>query len=141
MKKKLKELAEWVGGKVVGDGEVEILGVASIEEAKTGEITFIANPKYLSKLAQTKASAVIVSTEIPQAEKPLLCVANPHLAFAKDPQPLFLSSVPTQRGRSQRLGQPHGPVGQRPHDLSLCLYRRSLPDRGSGHPLSRGLCR
>ncbi len=66
MKKKLKELAEWVGGKVIGDGEVEILGVASIDEAKTGEITFIANPKYLSKLIQTKASAIIVSQRSPR---------------------------------------------------------------------------
>jgi UDP-3-O-[3-hydroxymyristoyl] glucosamine N-acyltransferase len=83
MKKKLRELAELVGGKVIGDGEVEILGVASIDEAKAGEITFIANPKYLSNLARTKASAVIVSPEVTQAEKPLLCVANPHLAFTK----------------------------------------------------------
>jgi len=83
MKKRLKELAELVGGKVVGDGEVEILGIASIDEAKTGEITFIASPKYLSKLIQTKASAIIVSPEVTQAEKPLLCVTNPHLAFTK----------------------------------------------------------
>jgi len=83
MKKTLKELAEWLGGKVVGDGDVEISGVASIDEANPGEITFIANPKYLPKLAQTKASAVIVSPEVTQAEKPLLCVPNPYLAFAK----------------------------------------------------------
>ncbi len=83
MKKKLKELAEWLGGKVIGDGEVEISGIASIDEAKSGEITFIASPKYLPKLAQTKASAVIVSPEITQADKPLLCVPNPYLAFAK----------------------------------------------------------
>ncbi len=48
MKKKLRELAEWVGGTVVGDGDVEISGVAAIEEAQHGEITFIANPKYVS---------------------------------------------------------------------------------------------
>src|SRR5512136_2887895 len=36
MKKKLKELETWVGSKVIGDGEVEILGVASIDEAKNG---------------------------------------------------------------------------------------------------------
>ncbi len=83
MKKKLKELAEWLGGKVVGDGDVEISGVASIDEANPGEITFIANPKYLPKLAQTKASAVIVSPQVTQAEKPLLCLPHPYLAFAK----------------------------------------------------------
>jgi len=83
MKKKLKELAEFVGGRVLGDGEVEISGIASIDEAKSGEITFVASSKYLPKLAQTKASAVIVSQEITQADKPLLCVPNPTLAFAK----------------------------------------------------------
>jgi UDP-3-O-[3-hydroxymyristoyl] glucosamine N-acyltransferase len=83
MKKKLKELAEWVDGTVIGDGEIEISGVASIEEAQAEEITFIANPKYLPKLSQTNASAVIVSKEVTQADKPLLCVTNPYLAFAK----------------------------------------------------------
>jgi len=83
MRKKLRELAQWVGGSVVGDEDLEISGVASLEEARTGEITFIANPKYLPKLGETHASAVIVSTEIPQANKPLLCVANPQLAFTK----------------------------------------------------------
>jgi UDP-3-O-[3-hydroxymyristoyl] glucosamine N-acyltransferase len=83
MKKKLKELAQWVDGTVVGDGEIEISGVAAIDEAQAGEITFIANPKYLPRLNETRASAVIVSKEVTQKEKPLLSVANPHLAFAK----------------------------------------------------------
>ena len=77
MKRHLKELAQWVEGTVVGDGEVEISGVASIEEAQAGEITFIASPKYLLKLSETRASAVIVSKEVTQADKPLLCVTNP----------------------------------------------------------------
>jgi UDP-3-O-[3-hydroxymyristoyl] glucosamine N-acyltransferase len=83
MKKRLKELAEVVGGTVVGDEEIEISGVAPIEEARSGEITFIANPKYLPKLSETDASAVIVSREIPSSHKALLCVNNPYLAFAK----------------------------------------------------------
>jgi UDP-3-O-[3-hydroxymyristoyl] glucosamine N-acyltransferase len=83
MKKRLRELAEYVGGTAVGEGEVEISGVAAIETAQPGEITFIARPKYLPKLAETKASAVIVSKEILSSPKPLLCVSNPYLAFAK----------------------------------------------------------
>jgi UDP-3-O-[3-hydroxymyristoyl] glucosamine N-acyltransferase len=83
MKKKLKELAEWVGGTVVGDGEVEITGVGPIEGARPGEITFIAHPKFLSKLSETAASAVIVSPEITQAKQSLLSVKNPQLAFTK----------------------------------------------------------
>jgi len=83
MKKKLKELGQWVNGTVIGDGEIEISGVSAIDEAQTGEITFIANPKYLPKLDETHASAVIVSKEVTRGEKPLLSVANPYLAFAK----------------------------------------------------------
>jgi UDP-3-O-[3-hydroxymyristoyl] glucosamine N-acyltransferase len=83
MKKKLKELAEFVGGTVIGDGEVEISGVGSIEEARTGEITFVANSKYLPKLDETSASAVIVPAEVTEGRKPLVCVHHPHLAFAK----------------------------------------------------------
>ncbi len=83
MKKRLRELAEFVNGTVIGDGEIEISGVASIDEARSEEITFIASPKYLPKLNETNASAVIVSKEVTKAEKPLLCVTNPYLAFAK----------------------------------------------------------
>ena len=83
MKKRLKELAQWVDGTVVGDEETEISGVAAVEEAQAGEITFVADLKYLPKLSETKASAVIVSREITQADRPLLCVTHPHLAFAK----------------------------------------------------------
>ncbi len=81
--KKLRELAEYVGGTVAGDDEVEISGVAAIEVAQAGEITFIAHPRYFPKLAETKASAVIISKEITPSPKPLLCVSNPYLAFAK----------------------------------------------------------
>jgi UDP-3-O-[3-hydroxymyristoyl] glucosamine N-acyltransferase len=83
MEKMLSELAQLVGGEVIGDGGVKIVGVAPIEEARKGEITFIAHPRYLPTLSQTEASAVIVSPKVREAEKPLLRVANPYLAFAK----------------------------------------------------------
>jgi UDP-3-O-[3-hydroxymyristoyl] glucosamine N-acyltransferase len=83
MKKRLKELAEWVEGTVVGDGETEISGVGAVEDARAGEITLIADPRHLPKLGETKASAVIVSKEVTQADRPLLCVTSPHLAFAR----------------------------------------------------------
>jgi UDP-3-O-[3-hydroxymyristoyl] glucosamine N-acyltransferase len=89
MKKHLRELAELVGGTVIGDGEVEISGAGAIDEARPGEITFVASPKYYGKLNETRASAVIVSKEVSLAGKPLLCVANPYLAFAKILSVLF----------------------------------------------------
>ena len=45
---KLKDLAERLGAELVGEaaGEVEVSGVAGIEEAGPGQVTFVANPKY-----------------------------------------------------------------------------------------------
>ncbi len=81
--KTLKELAEFIGGTVVGDGEVEIHRVASIDNAKPGEITFLANPKYLPLLQSTQASAVMVKPGVEAPGVALLVCPNPYLAFAK----------------------------------------------------------
>jgi UDP-3-O-[3-hydroxymyristoyl] glucosamine N-acyltransferase len=84
----LSELAQLVGGEVLGDGEVEISGVAPIEHAGPGEITFVTHPKYRSFLADCKASAVIISREAGAATSALsgqsyLCVTQPYVALAK----------------------------------------------------------
>jgi UDP-3-O-[3-hydroxymyristoyl] glucosamine N-acyltransferase len=78
----LEELARLVGGEIVGERDIEITGVAGIKEAREGEITFLANPKYESYLATTKASAVIAARDGGSA-KPVIRVANPYLAFLK----------------------------------------------------------
>ena len=87
VRKTLFELAEIVGGKVIGDGNAEIWKAASIEEAGPGDITFLANPRYAAHLKSCKAGAVIVgngaATESPPTGRGYLEVANPYLAFAK----------------------------------------------------------
>lgn len=50
----LNELAELIGGKVVGDGSVTINRMAPIDAAGPGDITFVANPKYLAKLRRPR---------------------------------------------------------------------------------------
>ena len=79
----LKELAELVEGTVVGDGDLEILRLASIEEAREGDITFVSNPKYLARLTDCRASAVIVSPGIEAPGFSLIVCRNPYLAFAR----------------------------------------------------------
>jgi UDP-3-O-[3-hydroxymyristoyl] glucosamine N-acyltransferase len=88
--KTLSELAQLVGGRVVGDDRVVIHKVASIEEAGAGEITFLANPRYQALLASCKASAIIVGPgmgmvlESPaERRKAYLEASDPYLAFAK----------------------------------------------------------
>lgn len=80
---KLKELANLIGGEVVGDGEVEIQRVAPIEKAQEGDITFVSNPKYKPFAQRTKASAVIVSPQLKSLPHNLVVTRNPYLAFAK----------------------------------------------------------
>ena len=83
MERTLKELADYVGGEVVGNGDVKINGVQTLDDACEGHISFIANEKYVCKLNETQASAIIVGPQIQQAEKPLLVIHNPYLAYAK----------------------------------------------------------
>jgi UDP-3-O-[3-hydroxymyristoyl] glucosamine N-acyltransferase len=85
---KLKELADLLHCRLQGDGDVEIGRVAGIERAGPGDVTFIANERYLSKLAATQASAVIVTDQVAQgrstaAGTALLITAHPYLAFAQ----------------------------------------------------------
>ena len=83
MKKTLKEIAQFIDGSVVGDENVEIYGVCGIKEAKQGDITFVANPKYISLMDHTNASAIITTPDVKKAPKPLILTENPSLAFAK----------------------------------------------------------
>ena len=78
--KKLSELAEAVGGKVVGDPDVEIGSAATLEGARAGQISFLANRKYASLLATTEASAVVVGAEI-ETRASQLIAADPYFAF------------------------------------------------------------
>ncbi len=80
----LGALAELVGGRVRGNADPLISGVAPLDRAGAGEIGFLANPKYRSMLDTTTAAAVIVHPSLEGAvDRPLLLCANPYLAFAK----------------------------------------------------------
>lgn len=83
MDKTLKELAELAGGTLDGDGSITINGVAGIKDAVPGQITFLANPKYLKDLKTTMASAVVVSHDTPVEGKAAIRAKNPYLAFSK----------------------------------------------------------
>ena len=83
MEKTLKELADYLGGEVIGDENIKIKGVMTIDEAKEGYITFVSNIKYLKKIEETAASAILVSPGIAAKGKNLLVTKNPYLAFAK----------------------------------------------------------
>jgi UDP-3-O-[3-hydroxymyristoyl] glucosamine N-acyltransferase len=77
---KLRELAALVGGRLEGEGEVEIRGVAGIREAGPGEITFVANPRYEEFIATTRASAIIGGPGLNAATALIRC-ENPYFAY------------------------------------------------------------
>jgi UDP-3-O-[3-hydroxymyristoyl] glucosamine N-acyltransferase len=79
----LSELARHLGCRLEGDGTVSVSRVAGIEDAGPGDLTFLANPKYASKLAGTRASAVIVDESIMAAPCAMLHTPQPYLAFAE----------------------------------------------------------
>ena len=62
MKIKLQEIAELVNGKIIGDESSIIRGLAKIDEAKNGDLTFLYHPAYEKYFQTTKASAILVKT-------------------------------------------------------------------------------
>ena len=83
----LAEVADFVGCEVVGDGSTELTGVAGIKEAREGELTFVSNPGYEKYVADTSASAVVVSRNYAAEEHSsgasLLVADDPYDAFAR----------------------------------------------------------
>ena len=80
---KLGKIASTLGARLEGDAEIEIAGVAGIEEAGPGQLTFISNPKYAAIAKTTQASAVIVAEDFPALSAAALRTGNPYLAFAR----------------------------------------------------------
>ena len=81
---KLGEIAKVLNATLEnGDPETEISGVGGIEEAVGGQITFVANPKYVAAAKSTQAAAVIVSEDFPAVSCALLRSKNPYLSFAR----------------------------------------------------------
>jgi UDP-3-O-[3-hydroxymyristoyl] glucosamine N-acyltransferase len=80
---KLKDIAERLGSRLEGDGELDIHRVSGIEEAGPGDLTFFTNPKYSQELRATRASAVILAPNAGPAPCATLRDPQPYLAFAK----------------------------------------------------------
>lgn len=98
----LKEIAQFVNGEITSGDDIIINHLAKIEEAETGDITFLSNPKYAKYLNSTKATAILISKdaeykEIASRQNPIVLVKveNPYMSFLKlidvfypEPQPL-----------------------------------------------------
>lgn len=79
---KLSLIAERLGARLEG-ADCDITGVAGIEHAAAGQLTFVANPRYAAAARTTHAAAVIVADDFPALDRPTLRAKDPYLAFAR----------------------------------------------------------
>ncbi|MCK9481191.1 MAG: UDP-3-O-(3-hydroxymyristoyl)glucosamine N-acyltransferase [Bacteroidia bacterium] len=81
----IEDIIQFVGGTVEGNQNLVITGVAGIDEALPSQLSFISNLKYIQKIKNTKAGAVIVNKDLQLVELPagltLIRVSDPYLAF------------------------------------------------------------
>lgn len=83
MEKTLGEIAGIIGGKVIGDRDVPITGINSIDKASRGDLSFFFDKRYRDFLKGTKASALIVSAPEESYNGPQVVVSDPKLAYAR----------------------------------------------------------
>ena len=79
----LQELAERLACRLDGEGTLEVVRVAGIEDAGPGDLTFFSNPRYTAALRSTRATAVILGHDAPAAPCAMLRSDAPYLAFAR----------------------------------------------------------
>ncbi len=78
------EIADFIGGRIVGDGCIPVTGLSSIRQAVPGDLTFVSEFRYLRLAEQCPAAAVLVGSEVSSSgSKTIIQVANPYIAFAK----------------------------------------------------------
>jgi UDP-3-O-[3-hydroxymyristoyl] glucosamine N-acyltransferase len=79
---KLKEIATRLGCGLDGSAEIDITGVAGIEDAQPGQLTFLSNRRYRADVEKTRASAIIVGRKEEGISLPMLRADDPYLSFA-----------------------------------------------------------
>ena len=78
----LAEVAEAVGGRVVGDPSLRLTGVNALERATASELSWLAEPRRVREAAASRAGAILVASEEAAGGRPAVVVANPLAAFA-----------------------------------------------------------
>jgi UDP-3-O-[3-hydroxymyristoyl] glucosamine N-acyltransferase len=79
----LDELARRLECRLDGDGRADITRVAALDDAGPGDLTFLANSKYASRLALTRASAVLADDTVTGAPCPVLRTSHVYLTLAR----------------------------------------------------------
>lgn len=115
---KLGQLAEFLGATLRGDKDIEITGLATLQEAGPGQVSFLANPKYRKLLVDTQAAAVLLKpADADGYTGNALVVPDTYLAYARishffDPKPKSSAGVhPTAVIAADALIDPAASIG------------------------------
>src|SRR4051794_25835610 len=77
------QIAEKLGGEVVGDRSIQLTGLAPADRARAGELTFAENETYFAAAEKSQAAAILVAGPFTSASKVLIRVANARVALAR----------------------------------------------------------
>lgn len=106
MRYTLAQIAQITGGTIEGDPELVITGVASLEAAKEGEISFAQDERYFDKAKASQASAFVLPHPVPGVDKPAILADQPYMAFAK-----LLYAIDAEKQRQPEGVHPTAVVG------------------------------
>ena len=96
---KVKDIAKFVSGELVGNGEVLISGINDVKEARGGELAFVLSPQCAEIAKSTKASCVVAPKNLTgNFNKPLIKVENPSIAVSKIIEFVMPGRIPHPRG-------------------------------------------
>jgi UDP-3-O-[3-hydroxymyristoyl] glucosamine N-acyltransferase len=96
----LQQIAQRFGGEVVGDAGLNVAGLAPLDHAQPHQLAFLANPKYLSQVATTRAGAVLISpADLAKLDardgRSFIVTPNPYAYFARVAQWFIDLAAPT----------------------------------------------
>ncbi len=111
---KLGDVAEKLECKLEGPQDLEITGIAGMDDATPSQLTFLANPKYARKLATTRAAAVIVGPDVDAGGRAVLRSENAYLTFAKALELFFPAARPKPGVHPTAVVAPGAKLGRNP---------------------------
>lgn len=108
---RLDEISRAIDGELRGGGETLIAGVSSLDEARSGDLAFVASDRFVKVARMSEATAFVVGKPIPDLPKPQIIAGNPAYAFARVVQQFFTEpyrprgiSPQAVRGTDVRIG-------------------------------------
>ena len=114
----VRQLAEWVHGELLGDGDVCVAAARPLSEADSGDVTLVEGDRYLPAWRESRAAAAVVGPGVPLNGRPLIRVEEPLAAFAQIVVRLRGEPAPEEAGRIDPTALIH-PTAVLPPDVTV----------------------